>query len=168
MSIAGTILPEFDQEMESTRKMLSRAPAEDFGWAPHPKSMTLGRLVSHLCNLPVWAVLTLDRTALDINPDGKPLTTPQHDSVESCLTAFDANVKAAREWLAKSGDEDLQLMWSLQSAGKTLMTVPRVVCIRSFVLNHMIHHRGQLSVYLRLRGALVPGMYGPSADEAPM
>ncbi|MEZ4456579.1 MAG: DinB family protein [Gemmatimonadales bacterium] len=169
MSIAESVLPEFDQEMASTRKLLERVPASAFEWMPHPKSMSMKRLAGHLANLPNWAVMTLDRTELDLEPPGGPaFQQPQFDGPADILAAFDTNVKAAREWIAKTNDADYLVTWSLKKAGQTLLSMPRVVCLRSFVLNHMIHHRGQLSVYLRLRDVPVPGVYGPSADEAGM
>ena len=167
MSIAETVLPEFDHEMAATRKMLDRVPADAADWTPHTKSMTLGKLASHLAHLPLWGVFTMDQTELDLNPPGgQPMVLPGYEGQAANLAAFDANVAACRAALARSSDADYMVTWSLKSGGQVAMAMPRVVVIRSFVLNHTIHHRGQLSVYLRLKDIPLPATYGPSADEA--
>jgi len=166
MSIAETVLPEFDNEMASTRKLLERAPAADAAWKPHAKSMSLGDLVTHLANLPMWATLTLKESELHLNPPGGPAyTPPTYSGPQVTLDTFDANVAAARQVIASAADSAFFAPWTLKSAGKTVFTLPRVVVLRSFVLNHMIHHRGQLSVYLRLRDVPLPSIYGPTADD---
>jgi uncharacterized damage-inducible protein DinB len=167
MPIADAVLPEFDQEMASTRKLLERLPDEHKDWKPHEKSWPLGSLAIHLCNLPVWAVMTLQQTELDVNPPGgAPWKSPAYTDRAAALAMFDDNVKAARAAIAATSDKDYMVDWSLKNAGHTLMTLPRVVCLRSFVLNHMIHHRGQLTVYLRLKNVPLPSIYGPTADDA--
>lgn len=169
MSIAQAVLPEFDHEMATTRRVIERVPEDRAGWRPHPKSWTLGDLAIHLCNLPSWGVLTLKETELDLNPPGGPgWTPPKFSTREAALAIFDQNVKQAREWIEKSTDADYLVGWSLKNGGKVAFTLPRVVVLRSFVLNHMIHHRGQLTVYLRLNDVPLPSVYGPSADENPM
>lgn len=166
MSIAQAVLPEFDNEMATTRRLIERAPVDRGDWKPHPKSYSLGELITHLANLPRWAVMTIEETELDLNPPGgPPWTPPQYEGVARTLETFDANVAAARAALEKASDEDYMVTWALKNAGETIMALPRVVCIRSFVLNHVIHHRGQLSVYLRLNDVPLPQIYGPTADE---
>jgi len=167
MSIAESVLPEFDQEMASTRRLLERVPDAHKDWKPHPKSFSLGDLAIHICNLLSWTGMTLEQTELDINPPGgPPWTPPQFTSTADALKMFDENVKAARAALAKTSDQEYMVDWSLKSGGQTVLTLPRVVCIRSFVMNHVIHHRGQLSVYLRLKDVPLPSIYGPSADDS--
>ncbi len=169
MIIAETVLPEFDHEMAATRAMLARVPEAAADWKPHAKSMTLGGLAAHLAHLPVWGVFTMDQTELDLSPPGgEPMKMPGYADQASNLAAFDANVAACRASLAKASDADYMVTWSLKSGGQVAMAMPRVVVIRSFVLNHTIHHRGQLSVYLRLRDVPLPATYGPSADEGNM
>ena len=169
MSIAESVLPEFDQEMAATRKLLERVPEADADWKPHPKSMSMGQLAAHLANLLTWGVMTMDRTVFDMNPPGgPPWTSPTFGNRAANLQTFDQNVIACRAALAGASDADYMVPWSLANKGQVLMTMPRVVCIRSFVLNHLIHHRGQMGVYLRLRDVPVPSVYGPSADEGQM
>ncbi len=166
MSIAQSLLPEFDHELATTRKHLERTPFADASWQPHPKSMTLGALASHLVEVPTWIVPTLTRTELDLNPPGGPPYTPLvFDRLPQLLAAFDDTVKQGRAALAATRDADFLVPWSLKSGGETIMTMPRIAVIRSFVMNHLIHHRGQFTVFLRLRNVPLPQTYGPSADE---
>ncbi|MCU1266703.1 MAG: DinB superfamily protein [Acidobacteria bacterium] len=168
MAIKDGLLPEFDNEMANTRKTLERAPNDKFDWAPHPKSSTMGGLVTHLANLPSWVSFTIDQDSLDIAPNGEPQrATPVHSNAEAVET-FDNNVAAARAAIAGASDEQLFQPWTLMANGKTLMTLPKVAVLRSFVMNHLIHHRAQLGVYLRLNDVPVPSIYGPSADEGSM
>ena len=165
MSIAQAVLPEFDHEMATTRAMLERAPEDKADWKPHPKSFSLGNLVTHIANIPLWAVFTLKDTELDLAPPGGPaFESPKYHGRDANLAFFDANVKQAREWLEKTSDADFMVPWSLKNGGVTTLTLPRVVCIRSFILNHIIHHRGQLTIYLRLNDVPLPSSYGPTAD----
>lgn len=166
MSIAQMILPEFDREMAGTRRALERVPMDRPAWAPHEKSMRLGFLAGHLANLPHWAVMTMRQDAFDVAPPGgEAYRSPEYETREALLGAFDANVAAARAAIAEAPDEAFGQEWSLLQGGRAMFTMPRLAVLRSFVLNHMIHHRGQLSVYLRLNDVPVPGLYGPSADE---
>jgi uncharacterized damage-inducible protein DinB len=167
MAIKDSILPEFDHEMATTRKLLERVPEDKKDWQPHPKSMSLGRLSQHLATLPNWFIVTMGQTELHMNPPGGPgYTPPQFESTASALATFDENVKAGREAIAAAEDKDFMVPWTFKNAGHTIFTMPRVAVLRSFVTNHIIHHRGQLSVYLRLNDVPVPSIYGPSADEA--
>jgi len=166
MSISKTILPEFDHEMANTRKTLERVPDGKFAWKPHEKSMTLGGLATHLANIPSWTAQTFDRDELDIAPPGQPpYRLEEAKSRDGLLEAFDKNVSSARAALEAATDENWKGKWSLLMTGKTIFTLPRTAVMRGFVMNHLIHHRAQLGVYLRLLDVPVPSIYGPSADE---
>jgi len=168
MSIAKSLLPEFDNEMANTRKTLERVPDGKFDWKPHQKSTAMGGLATHLSNIPTWAVYAIEQDSLDLAPGGKPLPLmPVAESQRELLSTFDANIQRARAAIAGASDEELMKPWSLQRAGNTLLTVPKAAVLRNFVLNHIIHHRAQLGVYLRLNDIPVPSIYGPSADESP-
>jgi uncharacterized damage-inducible protein DinB len=169
MAIAESILPEFDQEMANTRKTLERVPGDNLGWRPHDKSGTMGWLATHVANIPTWASITMNQAELDMAPGGKPMApTPEAQTTRDLVATFDKNLSDARAAIAGASDSTFMASWSLLNNGQTLMTLPRVAVIRSFVLNHMIHHRAQLGVYLRLNDIPVPSIYGPSADENPM
>jgi uncharacterized damage-inducible protein DinB len=163
MTISEMFLPEFDQEMASTRKLLERVPEGNWDYKPHPKSMPLGRLAAHVAELPFWAKHTLSVESLDIKPGEQPFTIA---SKRELLEAFDKNVVEAREALKKATDADMAKTWTLSFAGKPVFSMPRSAVLRGSVMNHLIHHRAQLGVYLRLNDIAIPGMYGPSADEA--
>lgn len=167
MALSNSLLPEFDNEMANTRKTLERVPDEKFAWKPHDKSFPMGGLATHLANLPSWGSLTLSSDSFDVAPEGKPMKTPELNSTKDVLQTFDENVKATRAAIVGASDEDFFKPWTLQSNGNTLMTMPKIAVLRSFVMNHMIHHRAQLGVYLRLNDIPVPSIYGPSADESP-
>ena len=162
MSYADTILPEFDHEMASTRKVLERVPEDKLDWQAHPKSHTIGWNANHLAEIPSWVEMTITKTSLDIDPPGGPrYQSPKLTSRQEILAVFDKNIATARKALAQVKDEEMGKMWSLMYGGKPLFTMPRTAVIRSFVLNHMIHHRAILCVYLRLNDIPVPGMYDP-------
>jgi len=166
MTLSQSILPEFDNEMANTRKTLERAPQEKFGWKPHEKSWSMGDLATHLSNLPSWTEITLTQESFDMNPEGEETSTVQPaTSTKDLLDRFDDNVSKARERIASTSDEEFMKPWTLLSGGETVFTLPRIGVLRSFVMNHMIHHRAQLGVYLRLNDLPVPSIYGPSADE---
>jgi uncharacterized damage-inducible protein DinB len=169
MSLSQSLLPEFDQEMANTRKTLERVPDEKFSWKPHEKSGSMGWLAGHLANLAGWAVETIKQDSFDMSPGGKPFTAPPvPKSRKELLELFDKNVAAARAALAGASDADLGKPWSFLNNGTVLSSVPRIACLRTWVMNHNIHHRAQLGVYLRLNNIAVPAIYGPSADEAGM
>jgi len=165
MPLSQALLPEFDHEMANTRKTLERVPDDKFNWKPHEKSFPMGALATHLANLPSWASLAVGSDSFDMAPEGKPLKTPELHTREAVLETFDKNIAAARQAIQNASDADLFKPWSLLASGKTLLTLPKAAVLRSFVMNHIIHHRAQLGVYLRLNDIPVPSIYGPSADE---
>ena len=166
MTYAETVLPEFDQEMASTRKVLERIPQDKLEWQAHPKSHTIGWNANHLADLPNWLVVTLTQPSLDIAPvGGEPYKLPNLTSRDEILDYFDRNVAAARQAITKVKDEEMGQIWKLERGGVPLLAMPRGAVVRGLVLNHMIHHRAILCVYLRLNDIPVPGMYGPSGDE---
>ena len=163
MTISETLLPEFDQEMANTRKILDRVPEDKFTWKPHEKSMTLGRLSSHVAEMPQWILSTIKEEKLELTPGMKPFNASTKTEL---MEALDKNNAAAREAIAGATDEHLAKVWRLIYGGQEVFAMPRAAVLRSMVMSHMIHHRGQLSVYLRLLDVPIPGMYGPSADGA--
>ncbi len=160
MSVAGTLLPEFDQEMATTRRVLERVPSDKGTWKPHAKSFPLAHLAQLVSGMPGWITNMLTRTSLDLG--GYPGYS--YEKTETLLAAFDKNVADARAALAASKDADYQVPWSLKHGDRVLMTMPRGVVVRQ-TINHLVHHRGQLTVYLRLLDVPIPPIYGPTADE---
>ncbi|MEP6921496.1 MAG: DinB family protein [bacterium] len=168
MALSDALLPEFDMEMANTRKTLERVPDGKFDWKPHPKSMAMGALATHLSNIPTWTNVAVQEDSLDMAPNGVPMAGPPAlNSTAELLQTFDDNVAKARAAIAAATDQDLFNMWTLQRSGNTLMTMPKIAVLRGFVLSHTVHHRAQLGVYLRLNDIPVPSIYGPSADENP-
>ena len=168
MSISKSLLYEFDHEMANTRKVLERVPEGVGTFAPHAKSMSLARLAGHVTEMPTLAILTLSHDVLDLAAaaDGTRLIEWYHFTTRSeALGRFDRDVKKARELLAAATDEQLGAKFTLQAGAHVVFTLPRAAAWRGFVMSHMIHHRAQLGVYLRLNNVAVPGLYGPSADE---
>lgn len=163
MSLQG-VLPEFDQEMAVTRRLLERAPAAAFDWRPHPKSFTLGGLATHLSRLPRWGARILTQPDHDLAGAGSA-PAPALATPADVLAAFDEAVGATRHLLTTLSEAELSAPWSLTRKGDVLLTVPRIAAFKLFVINHTVHHRGQLSVYLRMQDVSVPAMYGPTADE---
>jgi uncharacterized damage-inducible protein DinB len=159
------LLPEYDHEMGTTRRLLDRVPEDHFTWRPHEKSMTLGQLSGHLANLPTWCNAVLDLVEFDMATAGDDARPRSPASRDALLKEFDQKVAAARANLSKRTDAELMAPWTLKSGDQEIFTMPRIMAIRSFVMNHSIHHRGQLSVYLRLNNVPLPSIYGPTADE---
>src|SRR5436190_3958053 len=158
MSFAQMILPEFDQEMANTRKVLERVPEDKLDWQPHPKSHTIGWNAGHLAEMPGWVENTLSASSLDIAPVGGPqYQSPKVRSRREILELFDKNVAAAHKALAAATDDQVAQKWSLLKAGQPMFTMPRAAVIRGFVINHIIHHRAILCVYLRLNNVPDPG-----------
>jgi uncharacterized damage-inducible protein DinB len=160
MSIAEGLLPEFDQEMATTRKLLERVPSDKGPWKPHPKSFPLGHLAQLVATMPGWLTKTLRDTEINL------ATAPGYsfETTEALLGEFDRHVRDAREALTAARDADFTVLWSLKNGDQVLFTAPRGAVVRSH-MNHLIHHRGQLSVYLRLNDVPLPSIYGPTADE---
>jgi uncharacterized damage-inducible protein DinB len=168
MGLSESLLPEFDHEMANTRKTLERVPHDNPDWKPHEKSMAMGGLATHLGNIPTWVNYTIDQDSLDLAPGGEPLPSAAlATSQEELLAMFDANTAKARAAIAGASDAELFKPWTLLSNGNAILTMPKIAVLRSFVMNHLIHHRAQLGVYLRLNDIPVPSIYGPSADENP-
>ena len=166
MTIGQMMLSEFDREMQNTRKTLERVPDDQWNWKPHDKSGTVGWLAGHVAILPSWATMTIQTEQLDVAAvDGPRFQLPKIDNKKDLLAQFDKNTKEARAALTSASDQELMKDWTLLAGGKTIFTMPKVACVRGMVLNHLIHHRAQLTVYFRLLGVPVPGLYGPSADE---
>jgi uncharacterized damage-inducible protein DinB len=165
MAIKDALLPEYDHEMGSTRRLLERVPEGDFGWKPHEKSYTLGQLAGHLANIPNWIPYTCDYAIFDVTSIGDAARPKDPVSVAELLATFDANVKKGRSKIDEQTDASLMGMWTFKQGEHEIFTMPKVSVLRSFIMNHTIHHRGQLTVYLRLRNVPLPAIYGPSADE---
>jgi uncharacterized damage-inducible protein DinB len=165
MSIAQTLLPEFDHEMANTRRMLELVPAGEAAWKPHPKSYALGDLASHIATVPNWGRLVLELPELDLgSPANAGIARVPFTTTPELVDRFDRNVREARAALGSASDADLDVPWVLRNGATTVFSMPRAAVMRGFVLSHMIHHRGQLSVYLRLRDVPLPSLYGPTAD----
>jgi uncharacterized damage-inducible protein DinB len=160
--MAQSLLPEYDQEMANTRKMLDAVPNDKLDFKPHEKSCNMAALMTHLVGIPEWAAETIKTDSMDFTGYTPP---PPVKSKEEASATFDKNAAAGREALSGASDENLDRDWTLSGNGQVFFTLPKIAVFRSFVMNHIIHHRAQLGMYLRLCGAKVPGMYGPSADE---
>ncbi len=162
MNISDSLLPEFDIEMENTRKVLAQVPEDKFAWKPHEKSFTLQKLAVHVATLPAWLTTTMKTEYLDVKA---PFPQFPITNRKDILDLFEMSAAEARKTLTGASNEDFGKPWSLKSGEAVVFTMPKVAVIRSFMMNHLIHHRAQLGVYLRLNDVTVPGMYGPSADE---
>lgn len=165
MPLRNALLIEFREEAALTRKMLERVPFANPEWKPHEKSMTLQRLASHIAEIPFWMMRALHMDGMDFGqPGALPPRFYAKDS-EELLQKFESSHREASEALEKATDEALDMKWIMRRGGQVIYALTKMVVIRKWVFNHTIHHRGQLSVYLRLNNVPVPGMYGPSADE---
>jgi uncharacterized damage-inducible protein DinB len=160
MTIAESLLPEFDQEMATTRRLLERVPSDQGQWKPHPKSFALGHLAQLVSWMPGWIANTLRQTELNLN------AAPGYsfETTETLLQGFDQNVREAREALTPAIDADFAVPWFLKRGDRVLFTAPRGAVVRNHI-SHLAHHRGQLTVYLRLLDVPIPSIYGPTADE---
>jgi uncharacterized damage-inducible protein DinB len=166
MSISESLLPEFDQEAGMTKSVLERCPEAKFNFKPHEKSWDLVTLASHLANLPHWALITIKQDEFDVSPVGAPPYKEGPAKATAELVAkFEKNTAEARLALVEASDADFMKTWTLLKGGEKMFAMPKIACMRSFVMNHGIFHRGQLAVYLRLIDVPVPAIYGPSADE---
>ena len=164
MALIETLLPEFDREMGLTRRVLERVPDGQFDWRPHPTSFTLGRLAEHLSEMPMWAEMTMTQSGIEAATQ-RPADYVGPATRAAVLAQFDKHLKAGRGALVGKTDAEFNAPWTLKSGGKEVFTMPKAAVMRNFVLNHMIHHRGQMLVYLRMLGVPVPSVYGPSGDE---
>jgi len=162
MALKELVLAEFDHEMGATRRLLERLPDDKLGWRPHARSMTMGGLATHLGNIPNWSAAILDGDSFDLTAAPPPME--ERTSRSDVLALFDASTRTARGAMDKS-DAEYMGRWTLKRGGQEVFSMPRVAVFRSFVISHSVHHRGQLSVYLRLNDVPVPAIYGPSADE---
>ena len=166
MSISQSLLPELDQEIARTRKTLERVPMDRFDWKPHEKSFSMGALANHLARLLGWGTETLRTESLDLAPEGGEIPAPPiARSSEALLALFDEGAAAFRQAITETPDEAFLAPWTLLMGGKVLFTLPRLAVLRDSILSHMVHHRGQMTVYLRLNDVPVPALYGPTADE---
>jgi uncharacterized damage-inducible protein DinB len=165
-NIATALVAEMEHEAAVTRTCLERVPADKFDWKPHEKSMTFGRLASHIAEMFGWTPPTLEHAELDFSKmDYKPF---EPKTTEELVEFLDKNVAEAIAALRSSSDDRFLENWTMRNGEQVYFTMPKVAVMRSFVMNHIIHHRGQLSVYLRLNDIAVPAIYGPSADEGTM
>lgn len=165
MSISAGLLPELENEFKTTRTLLAIVPTERADWKPHEKSMSLGKLAIHVATLPGWCVSTINATEMDLAPkDGPPVVFPSFESTEKMLEGFDETIKHANTAIGGASDADFMVDWTLKAGDRTFFTMPRVAVVRTFAINHLIHHRGQLSVYLRMLDIPLPMIYGPTAD----
>ncbi|MCC7417385.1 MAG: DinB family protein [Acidobacteria bacterium] len=165
MSVSAAFLQEFEREAQTTRRVLERVPADKFSWKPHPKSMTLGQLALHVASVPdhICAWACEDETKF-----GGASGTPSPGSSADLTAALDKSIAKMKDTMAQLGDAGLMAHWKATANGATVFEMPKVALIRTIALNHWYHHRGQLSVYLRLLDVPVPAIYGPSADEQPV
>ena len=165
MSIADHLVPEFDHEMASTRILLERLPEVQGGWKPHPKSFSLGELAVHIAGIPAYCTFIARQTELDINPPGgSSFPKIPFTSTSALLNLFDDNVRDGRAALGAVSDSGMMELWSLKNAGNVIFAMPRIAVFRTMVLSHLIHHRGQMTVYARMHNVPLPAIYGPSAD----
>jgi uncharacterized damage-inducible protein DinB len=162
--VVDALLPEFDHEMATTRTVLERVPDDKLAWKPHPTSTSLGDLATHVATIPMWGEMTLNRDELDPGAAGRATAAASRAEL---LERFSTNAAGTRAALIGKTDAELMAKWSLKNAGKSLFTLPKAMVWRSFVMNHLIHHRAQLAVYLRMLEVPVPSIYGPSRDENP-
>jgi uncharacterized damage-inducible protein DinB len=169
MPISESLIPEFDQEVANTRHVLERVPTEQFGWRPHEKSWSMGDLATHIAGLPSWVKYTFTTEELDIAPaDGQKIQQPKCSSTAEVLNLLGHSTEEARQAILALPDSGFMQPWTLKARGKALMTLPRIAVYRGTIMNHLIHHRGQLTLYLRLCGVPLPNIYGPTADEPGM
>lgn len=166
MPIADLILPEFDNEIAVTRRVLERVPDDRGEWKPHPRSFPMGHLAQLVARLPGWTTMMMERTEIDVSPTtGRAFPGYTFEKTPTLLAEFDRNVTDARAAIARASDQDFQVPWTLKRAGSAIATMSRYQMLRSIVFNHLVHHRAQLGVYLRMVDVPVPEMYGPTADE---
>ena len=162
--IADPFVAELEQEAATTRRVLERVPADKLSWKPHEKSMSLGQLALHVATIPGWVGSVLQPDSWDA---GQATGQKEAESVDELMPALEDGLSSARATLEWLDEEKAAGLWSITVNGEAILTMPRIAVVRTIMLNHWYHHRGQLSVYLRLLGVPVPSIYGPSADEGP-
>jgi len=162
MPMVDALLPEFDREMTVTRTLLERVPEDRLGWKPHQKSYSLGQLAQHVATIPMWGSITINQYELDL---GGTQQIPLVENRAALLALFDGHVATTRAALVGKTDAELMAPWALKNNGHVVFSMPKAAVWRSFVMSHLIHHRGQLAVYLRMQDVALPAMYGPTADE---
>jgi uncharacterized damage-inducible protein DinB len=165
MNLTDLFLAELDREVAATRRVLQRVPEGRADWRPHPRSMPLGRLSALVAGMPGWIAMMIQTDEFDFAPDGKPADSTELGTVAELLTLLETSAAKARQALIDTDDDHLITNWKLKARGHVVTEVPRYLNIRDGVFNHLAHHRGQLTVYLRLTDSHVPSIYGPSADE---
>ena len=166
MTIAEGFFIEFDEEMKKTRSMLERVPDAVLDYKPHPKSMSMRELASHIAEIPGWGATALESDELDLQPPQGPAYKPYlGESSDGILGSFDGSVVKAKEAISAVSDEAILTDWTFLMHAKPIFTMPRIAVLKSMTLCHIIHHRAQLGVYLRMNDVPIPGMYGPSADD---
>ena len=169
MRIGQSMIPEFDMEMANTRKVLERIPDAKLDWKIHDRSNTVGWVANHLADIPRWVDMAISHDSLDVEPvAGQPYRSPSEPTTAAIVALFDTNVAQGRTLLEGVEDVTLHEPWKLLKQGEELLTLPKLVVLRTWVLNHSIHHRAHLCVYLRVNDLPVPALYGPSADETGM
>ncbi|MBN8731239.1 MAG: DinB family protein [Acidobacteria bacterium] len=168
MRISDSLLPELEHELATTRTCIARVPDAQLAFKPHAKSYSAHDLVAHLAEIPMWGLVTFERDEFDMQPlEGPAYERPELKTVADALVRFDELGAAMKAAISATSDDAMMAPWTLRKAGQQVMTLPRIAVYRSFILNHLVHHRGQLSVYLRMMDVSVPSIYGPSADESP-
>jgi len=165
LTISDSLLGEFDHEMAGTRKTLERLPEGKFDFKPHEKSPSMGWMAGHIAQMTTWGTMTCKTDSVDLAAPENQARGPVPTTAQQAVAAFDKNAAEFRAALAQTTDEQMLQPWTLSMGDKVIFTMPRVAVLRSFVFNHIIHHRAQLTVYLRMNGVSVPALYGPSADE---
>jgi uncharacterized damage-inducible protein DinB len=167
MPISDLLLPEYDSEIDITRRVLERVPDSDGAgeWKPHPRSFPMAHLAQLVAMLPGWVTMTLEKTELDIAPKDGPRTGYTIEKTPTLLALFEKNATEGRAALARAKDDAFQVPWTLKAGGNAVLTQPRYMILRQMVLNHLVHHRAQLGTYLRIHGEKVPSIYGPTADD---
>ena len=164
MRIAQLLLPEYDNEIAITRPVLERVPDDRGEWKPHPRAFPMAHLAQLVARLPSWLPMTMQQTELDISPAVPTFPGYTIEKTATLLELFDENAATGRAAIVAGTDDEFNVPWTLKSAGKPVMTQPRYMIVRQMVLNHLVHHRAQLGLYLRMTDQAVPEMYGPTAD----
>jgi uncharacterized damage-inducible protein DinB len=163
MTLADIFIAEFQQEAQGTRRLLERLPEDKLSFKPHAKSMSLGGLATHIAHIPEWTATIVNDSVFDVGlVDAR---TPERTSRQEILDHFEKNGRGFVDLLTGKSDGHLRETWTLKNKGAQVLTVPRAACLRTFILSHVIHHRGQLTVYLRMNDVPLPSLYGPTADE---